>query len=187
MIQNPAQERKSAEKEGRRERKEVEEEEEATLVEDYHKHSTRSCMHVSALLANTRVNPVFQLLFRLPRLHGTPSTLPYFSSLATSFVPFPSRPRGSSWWVLVPVHRRIGKKKARCIAVAWLSCSPDLLFPVPPFQQRDHAFAQIWHSPVYCSWNSRSVSTTVSNFSKFDRVKSILSIYLFQSWKREWE
>lgn len=43
-------------------------EEEATLVEDYHKHSTRSCMHVGALLANTRVNPVFQLLFRLPRL-----------------------------------------------------------------------------------------------------------------------
>lgn len=79
MIQNPAQERKSAEKEGRRERKEVEEEEEATLVEDYHKHSTRSCMHVSALLANTRVNPVFQLLFFFfPASTGLPLHSPTF-------------------------------------------------------------------------------------------------------------
>lgn len=56
-------------------------------------------MHVSATLANTRVNPAFQLLFRLLRqsTHGpfAGSNLPFDAPATASFLPFPSCPRSA--------------------------------------------------------------------------------------------
>lgn len=73
MRRNRKRGRATAQPRNREERKKGRE---ATLLEDYHKHSTRSCMHVSAPLANTRVNPVFQLLFHLLHLHWRPPLSP---------------------------------------------------------------------------------------------------------------
>lgn len=101
-------------------------------------------MRVSAALANTRVNPVFQLLFRLLRLHSVPSRrlglLPTrrtpstasFLALSTVLDPPPSTPRGAR--ACAPTNRQKEAPVHRgrvTFMLAELSSSlfPSLLLP----------------------------------------------------------
>lgn len=94
-------------------------------------------MRVSAALANTRVNPVFQLLFRLLRLHRVPSRrlgrLPFDPRRPPLSLPFPSSsirpwtPRGARAGAPTNRQKEAPVYRGRVTFMLAEPCSP--LFP----------------------------------------------------------